>query len=489
MNWITIAAATYTREEADVRINAMISRVFHIAQAGIHMLLKRKGAAALLLVAVLLLMYASFVPSSSIAIPDDVKQRYNTIGAEAESSGNSLAPMFESPVVIGFVSLLSLVLLISTVQRTAQLMKARPDRVRGVRLAVDEEDPRIARVLSELRRSRYRWSFSRSAESICVSAEKGSWGGFGSVLFHFGLLTVIAGITYSTLSVENESILLTEGESFRLLQEGGGGGEMRTGGSASSAAMNTPLLRLVDYDSLYAIDDVRTPAAIVETSGDGVVQRAPVHINAGLAFQGRKVHLGPGHGFSPYIHIVDPEGNVLVSAFIRIAALKNGKHRDYLELQNGGIRLFLALHGVGRTETESVPRIELRCEERGRDAWSATLGMGATQQVRDYTVTFPDMREWVQLDIADTTGPGIVAFGALIGLCGLVLRLFLYRKNIRIRWDHGLDGPCIVEGNAEYFTEIFFRELEDFHHVLLTEAAETPAVRTPRKSVHREDPS
>lgn len=435
-------------------------------------LFKRKGSAVILLFVLLYVLYAYIAPPAAVVIPQDILQRYDAIGAQPESMGRGFGSTLSSPIFASLMALLCAVMIASIVKRGIQIFRSTRNSKLLAAHPLLPHDPIRERLLKRLQLRKYSCQIAEEAGGISLTAQRGQWGGIGSILFHLGLLGIIAGITYSTLGPGTESILLTEGESYELSH--GGGNASAPGQPAHTRSTQSPsVVRLVDFDSLSNFDDLREPAALLEARTGGEDQKARLYSNSSLTVDGRKIHLGGSHGYSPYLHITRPDGEVLCSAFVRIAALKDGSHSDFLDIDNGRMRIFLTMHPPsGRPEGSESLRLEFRYRTETGEEGQTLLALGETKKTPGITVTFEDLREWAQFDIAESTAPGIIAFGAVLGLLGLAFRLLFFRKSIQLHWDSGDAQSLRIHGTAEYFPQLFSRELGAIKSELLSEMAE-----------------
>jgi len=139
-----------------------------------------------------------------------------------------------------------------------------------------------------------------------------------------------------------------------------------------------------------------------------------------------------GFGYAPRYELVDREGRVIDSAFIKLNVFPPGQ-RDYFRLPDYPHRFYLEVYpdlvvedGVPATRTLNLAEPGTMLQVfRGRvELGSALLRVGEGFEFEGLTLRIPEIRYWGEFSIVRDTGVPLLFLGYAAGLVGLVLKLW-----------------------------------------------------------------
>jgi len=153
-----------------------------------------------------------------------------------------------------------------------------------------------------------------------------------------------------------------------------------------------------------------------------------------------------GFGYTPRYELVDREGRVLDSAFIKLNVFPPGK-QDYFRLADYPHRFYLEVlpdlvveNGVPATRSLNLvaPGIDLRVFRGRVDLGGTLLALNEGFEFEGLTLRFPEIRYWGEFTVLSDPGAPVLFAGFLIGLGGLLLKLPGARSEAE--WRPGADG-------------------------------------------------
>lgn len=336
----------------------------------------------------------------------------------------------------------------------------------------------------ELRRRGYQTRVACTAGSWQVHASKGGGGMWGSVLFHVGILLVIAAVVLNSSVSFDASVKLTEGQAFDA--------RVDRYGKQSAGRWYTPpeqplTFRLVRVEPEYEADGADTTASIIEPTLEGKFSRfatqVPVYISHGLRHAGVTIHQGEETGFAPLVMIENPAGKRVLDGYTQLATLSGPEkvsYLDYVEIpdKDKKIRAELELFpdavfrdGVYHSKSAAPKNPVLHVVLRDQDKVVLDEFIPITRDVSagGYSVFFGKVRRWSQLDISDAPGVPALIAATLLGSLGLLLRLLSVRRRVVVTLS-GADGDRAVAldvtGACEKFPHAFEEELDSIRAAL-----------------------
>ncbi len=322
-------------------------------------------------------------------------------------------------------------------------------------ISLNETTEIVSRVLKY-----FRWSVPATQSGERVAVAKGRLGPWGSILFHIGLVTLIAGFITGQMWGSRGITALTTGETF---DEGTDRYQITEYGwfadTTSAVAMTLTLLK---FDPVQ-----ETPAGITEVSSIRVVQgdetvTGEVSFNHGLAIGDRMVHQGKW-GYSPGLLIRDSSGTDLLNGYVRITSVDGhlvSGYSDFMIVRQG-LRVDMRFYPdgaqkdagqTGETIRLSNPLLEVDLSRGAESLFSTTLNIGDQKTIGGYFVAFPKLKYWAQFDIVYDPTLYLLYVGSLIALAGLTIRAFFHRRSIVILISSTEDGSEVqLSGWAERY--------------------------------------
>ncbi|MDH5513226.1 MAG: cytochrome c biogenesis protein ResB [Gammaproteobacteria bacterium] len=333
----------------------------------------------------------------------------------------------------------------------------------------------VAAVEQTLQRRGYRTHAACAAGAWKVHATKGGAGVWGSVLFHIGLLLILAAVVLSTSASFKASVKLTEGQSFDARVDAYG---VQKAGRWYSPASQPLTFHLVRVEPEFEVDGATTAASIVEPTLEGKRSRfsvpTPVYINNGLKHAGVTLHQGRETGYAPLVVVEDAAGKRLLTGYTRLASAAGQEQEsflDFIDIPDTDVRIELELLPdavyrdgayLSRSAAPKNPVLHVVVHERGQSAFDRFIPMTRDVSAGGYTVFFGGLRRWSQIDVSDAPGVPVLMAGALLGVLGVALRLLCVRRRIVVSLPGVAQDQTLafdVTGASEKFQRLFEEEL------------------------------
>lgn len=410
----------------------------------------------------------------------------------------SFQERFESPLFILLIIVLSLSLCFSLHFRIQSELKrwradrASPPQDAGWQQRSGLAGAAVAAVEQELTRRGYRTHAACAAGAWKVNGNKGAAGAWGSLLFHVGILLILAAVVLSTSASFRASVKLTEGQAFDARVDRYGA---QKAGRWYSPPSQPLTFRLIRVEPEYEVNGATTAASIVEPTLEGKTSRffpqEPVYISHGLRHAGVTIHQGREMGFAPLVVVEDAAGKRLLQGYTRLATMAGAEkdsYLDYVEIRDKGVRVELELLPdaayrdgayVSRSAAPKHPVLHVVVREHGKSVLDQFIPITRDVSAGGYTVFFGGLRRWSQLDISDAPGVPVLMAGTLLGALGLALRLLCVRRRVTVS-VHQIDQEivCAVSGSSEKFHRTFEEELSVLRSALSQRLA-TPTPVSP----------
>jgi hypothetical protein len=316
-----------------------------------------------------------------------------------------------------------------------------------------------------LRSHKWRVSVADYNGDRIVVGSRGRAGFRGSIFFHFILITALGGLVFYHLGGYRATFSFTEGESYRLTMD------------SPVHIIREPLwgLRLPDAEvgliKQYSIYPESDPWNAVEHVALFRVMdfnekrewNREVRINEPLVIDGKKFLLTVG-GFSPKIVIKDKAGRTLVNSYV---ALKDkAGTSDSFELMNGDLveaRVYPEFYMEGdEPATRSMqgrnPFLHIKIDTKGTYSFEEFIPFKNKAQAGEFTVFFPELRKWVEMELVGEPGIGFFFFVSFIGLIALLVRGIDPDERIYIQLKEERDG---IDMNVYPYSKHFSGLIKD----------------------------
>jgi cytochrome c biogenesis protein ResB len=312
---------------------------------------------------------------------------------------------------------------------------------------------------------RKRWYFSDTKIKDTFIAVKNRTSPIGFLLFHFSFfLCLIGGLTmmYTRFS---GNLPLTEGQSFE-----GDIKQFRVINQEPKIFKRLGSLEL-SVEKVQPFYEQEVPTELVvslQARYKDNTTREVLRIN-------EPFHKGPMSilvqkiGISPLFIIKGPRGKQIDAAYVSLNVL--GGEEDTFQFDTDrrysfNVKFFpdyVKENGYETTRSVEMknPAIRLIAGKDNNIIYNGTIREGENAQIGNFTISFEDIRYWVEFLVVREYGKIPLIAGFIIASIGLIMRLVFYQKRLRLAIEHGKDETWIyIDGKSEYFKYSFEDELE-----------------------------
>lgn len=241
----------------------------------------------------------------------------------------------------------------------------------------------------------------------------------GSLIFHFSLLLIIAGIILNYLYKFNGVYALTEGQKVSDIE------------SSYFRIFDGPLreekfgrfdLSLEKVRDDYKVENAETEAAEITLipAGNRNPFTTPIFTNQPYKWNDLEFHFGLITGYSPEVILLDSTENQIFRNFVRLSTRKkNGEylHSDYIIISEHNLKL----------EIEVIPDSRVKYNIRATDEtdilYEGVLIDGDTARFDGYVLTIPRLRRWCYIDVVESPFLNLVFTGFWTAIGGLAIGL------------------------------------------------------------------
>lgn len=361
---------------------------------------------------------------------------------------------------------LPLFIFISTFLCTINRIKARkirPPDDSAFRIKKNLDVNNINEVSGYLRLTGWRSIVEREDSLIFIKGMQGFW---GSMLFHSGILLMLAASVVTAATLFGAELLLAQGLPVPLGREG------------LLKVWRDPLvpLRLPEgeivldkFDAVFKDDrfPVDYVAGLRIKSGPGPQRAVDVRINEPL-------NLGPlqytmdQYGFSPGFLIKDRDGNVLFDGYVSLV-LMGGAEDSFVVPGTDAIlqiRFFpdFIMTREGASTKSKIPKnpiFGLKIKRGDGSGSGRLVKMGEAAEMDGISITPNDLRYWAHFGVARDAGRHVFAASFLLIVAGLVFRFFHHERWLKVSYLNTPNGfDLLVAGYSRYFPALFEGEIE-----------------------------
>jgi cytochrome c biogenesis protein ResB len=281
-------------------------------------------------------------------------------------------------------------------------------------------------------RQRMRWAQIRhDSEQGMVIARRGSYGFWGSILFHSLLIMALVGMVIFHLGGTRGWLSFTEGQGYRLEESRFTHLEKKP---VWGVRLPRVSLELLQQYALFAPDDPNTAIERVARfrvtdTKTGAGYDREVRINKPLNIGGMDFLLMNG-GFAPRFVITGKNGTRIFDAFVNLREA-GGTRDDFaandrqLHLQVNFLPDYVREFGRPRTRSPHLrnPVVAATVTIEGQKLYDDIIPVGQGVQVADYQVHVPEVRRWVEMEAVNEPGIGFFFAVSFFGLSGLIVRM------------------------------------------------------------------
>ncbi len=305
-----------------------------------------------------------------------------------------------------------------------------------------------------------RWSVTR--RDSLITAAKGGFGFWGSILFHAGLLAILVAVTVSALTQFNAELLLTEGFPVTL----GPDAFVKVHKKNGLASLPPAVLELKRFVPRYERDRFAT-----DFSAQLLIDGSPkdIHVNKPVDIDGFQLSLHR-FGFSPSFRITDRSGKEIVNANVNLVIV--GGAEDSFRIPDTGYtihtRFFPDFSADGgrygsRGPLPRNPVLLLSVSSGDRQTDWRAVPLGQTVMIGDLHVGFSGLSYWIDLIVGRDYGIWILAAGLSAGVLGLAVRFGAPHKELAVRFE---GNTVYLTGWTKYFPAFFQAEMDELLKML-----------------------
>ncbi len=386
--------------------------------------------------------------------------------------------IYLSPLTVTLLCIFFINLLVVTLNRVPVILKRAylagepasfsiEEMKRGKDLKVlrtgHDMDNAIEKIKSYLKKHRYHLAEVKMKHTFIAIRNRLSPIGF--LFFHFSFFLLLIGGLLLTYTRFSGNLVLTEGEQFNGNMER----FYKIGDRPKIFSELPPMELSIKKIRSYYEDDVSTDLVVdldvryIEDLSTEVlkinepVRRGPVSIIA------RNI------GVSPLFLIKDQTGRIVDNVYVSLKVLQG--QRDHFQVKLDGLYRFhvgffpdyIVKNGVETSKSLELnnPAIHLTVQkEFVENLYNGTIMLNESADIGSYTVSFEDVRYWVEFSIVKEYGTIPLTAGFILASIGLIMRLVFYQKRIRLAFESSENGSIIyIDGKGEYFPHSFRDEM------------------------------
>lgn len=250
----------------------------------------------------------------------------------------------------------------------------------------------------------------------------------GNIIFHAALFLIAAGAITSYFFRFSGEAILTEGNTFFGEEKEYQRYFSRTGFQKTAPALSFKLYKITpEYwkDELYFIK----LEALVKYPAETLAHNSLVYLNDGPTINGARLRL-TGFGFFPEV-IIEEKGRLVVKRLAALMVFPPG-NRDVIKIKDYEIYVKILsdpkeingrYQNLSMNLTEPVFRVGVVWFNQ--EIYNGVLKKGEPLRFGDMSISFTGVKYWVTVGIVKDPGEVMVFAGFIIGILGLILRLFL----------------------------------------------------------------
>jgi cytochrome c biogenesis protein ResB len=310
-----------------------------------------------------------------------------------------------------------------------------------------------------------KWHIITGDQEGTFMAVKNRFSPLGFLLFHFSFFLCLIGgimIMYTRFS---GNLALTEGQAFE--------GDMR---QLFRISKTPKFLKELPPFQLYVKDispfyEHNVP---VELQIDALMNFGDEHTSEVIRInepitRGALSIIAKNVGISPLFIVRDSSGREIDGVYVSLNVLFGLEDSFSLELDRMYLFEVLFYPDFARENGEEFSRsIELRNpainlvikRDLVKKVYEGTIMKGEPAEFDSYTISFEDLRYWVNFIISREYGRTPLIWGFIMAAAGLIMRLVFFQKRVRIAVGYeGEKTLLYMSGKSEYFVHAFNEEM------------------------------
>lgn len=393
-----------------------------------------------------------------------------------------LNEIYLSPITVFFLALF-FVNLVAVIVHRAPLILQRiylgPRSPRSIDLDLLKRRPRVWTItvpkggpdlVQEVRRffKRRFWSFLDTPSPRSLLAVRNRYSPVGFLLFHLSFLLCLVGGLFVMYTRFSGELVLTEGQEFNAdmkqfhkitrdpkifkalpplaIQVERVQPKYEKDASGKDVGTDLDILLKVKY-----WDDTRDETAKINEP----IKRGPVSI------------LAHDIGVSPLLVVRTSDGKTVDGGYVSLKVLNDNE--DSFQFEGLPFTFFIRFYPdhlieKGRDSSRSQylrnPVIHARIQDGDTVLHEDNLPLGRTFAFRSLSLSFEDVRYWVNFRIIREYGNVPLFVGFLCGAIGLIMRLVFYQKTLHVAVEYlEQHNRLWIEGWSEYYQHSFHEDM------------------------------
>lgn len=439
-----------------------------------RLFISRRFAVALLIIMVGLLILAILLPDPAFLTPEEanlLKEQRPFLYKITEVLGIQAITASPFFLILPFLIFISTTICTST--RLNTRLKGKAFGIEGKVFKIDKEvvikdgvDAAKSKLFATFKGSRWKVREVFKEGMPMLTAQRGSLGFWGSMVFHLGLLITLLAAMVTSLTLFTGEMLLTQGYPNTSKEEG------------FLKVWRRPLIRVKLPDARLTLEgfkavfeEERFPvdyiASVRVEEKDSSSFLKDIRVNDPLEYYGFQYNIDR-YGFAPAFVIKNKEGAVLFEGDINLVLL-GGQEDSFLipDTDYGVVARFypdfVMTEGGPRTKSDipNNPVFSLKLTREGITVSEGLLPMGKDVEIEDIKISFTGFKYWIHILVSRDWGTPVLFTGLVLLVAGLIIRVIFYEKRLNMAVEAMTEGCRVkVSGHTKYFPAFFEREME-----------------------------
>jgi len=245
----------------------------------------------------------------------------------------------------------------------------------------------------------------------------------GSIVFHFALPLILAGIVLNDLRQSRVVFGMTEGQQVADAPDA----YFRDfSGPLSGDPTGRFSLRLERIDTEWPVGDATTEAAkiVVDAPGAQTPDIHHIRVNHPLRRGSLEFHLGAQIGYSPELFVTAGDGEKLFRSFVRLSRRQSEDgivDLDYVFLDDEGTQIELRM--LTPPKQGAPPQTQVSVQQNGTELYSGIPGVAGVVLPDGKRIAVPRLRRWCYVEAIENPFMSLIFAGFWIALAGLTFTL------------------------------------------------------------------
>jgi hypothetical protein len=244
----------------------------------------------------------------------------------------------------------------------------------------------------------------------------------GSIIFHFSIIMILAGVILNYLYKFEGVFALTEGQQvngsensyFRVYK-----------GPLSANREDTFKLKLNSINVMRDYSQVQKATKVQLALGEDQSKMPVTQIistNNPYQLNDLTFHYGMLTGYSPLIDFSDTSGIQLLQGFVRIAVQNTDEgliHSDFIFIEKEDLRISFEM--IPNKESILKTKAKVVVEDHDNVYFNDIIGIGEKVFFDRFELALPSIRHWCYIKVTTTPFLNLIFIGFWIGLSGMVI--------------------------------------------------------------------